>query len=340
MNNKKYLIPFASCLFAKGASQAIMFDSQRNNIKIIPDTLVDFVNEAQNISIEEIKEKYVESIDVVNEYINFLISEEICFIGNEDEKKRFPKLSLNWDEPSLITNAIVDINKRSKYNVVSAIEMLDNINCLHLQIRIYDIINVEKITELLEVVENSSIRSLELICDFNNFKSEEEIKQLPKKYKRIGNLVVYNSPYEEVADTFNRENFALSFYAKNICDDSHCGNIAPSLFCKNVNHYFEAQKHNTCLNRKISIDVNGEIKNCPSMQKSYGNIENTTLKEALEKQGFKDLWFIAKDQIEVCKDCEFRYICTDCRAFIKDENNIYSKPAKCKYNPYTAKFED
>ncbi|MDR2057516.1 MAG: hypothetical protein LBP83_04405, partial [Dysgonamonadaceae bacterium] len=39
-----------------------------------------------------------------------------------------------------------------------------------------------------------------------------------------------------------------------------------------------------------------------------------------------------------CKDCEFRYICTDCRAYLQDSNDIYSQPAKCNYNPYIAKW--
>ena len=100
-----------------------------------------------------------------------------------------------------------------------------------------------------------------------------------------------------------------------------------------------SQKHNTCLNRKISIDVNGEIKNCPSMIKSYGNIKDATLTKAMEKSGFKDVWFIHKNQIEVCKDCEFRHICTDCRAYLKNPENIYSQPEKCNYNPYIAKWK-
>jgi SPASM domain peptide maturase of grasp-with-spasm system len=123
---------------------------------------------------------------------------------------------------------------------------------------------------------------------------------------------------------------------EDIISEKMCGNISTSYFSINLETFTEAQKHNTCLNRKISIDVNGEIKNCPSMTKSYGNIKDTTLVQALEKEGFKDVWYIHKDQIEVCKDCEFRYICTDCRAYIQDPNNIYSKPAKCSYNPYTA----
>jgi hypothetical protein len=44
---------------------------------------------------------------------------------------------------------------------------------------------------------------------------------------------------------------------------------------------------------------------------------------------------VRKDDIEVCKDCEFRYICTDCRIFKNDSNDIYSKPKKCNYDPYT-----
>ena len=29
---------------------------------------------------------------------------------------------------------------------------------------------------------------------------------------------------------------------------------------------------------------------------------------------------------------------TDCRAYIQDKNNIYSKPAKCNYDPYNAEW--
>jgi len=108
----------------------------------------------------------------------------------------------------------------------------------------------------------------------------------------------------------------------------------------NIESFTEAQHHNTCLNRKISIDSEGNIKNCPSMKESYGNIRDTTLQEALEKPGFKKYWNINKDQVEVCKDCEFRYICTDCRAYLEAPENIYSKPLKCGYNPYTCEWEE
>jgi radical SAM protein with 4Fe4S-binding SPASM domain len=52
--------------------------------------------------------------------------------------------------------------------------------------------------------------------------------------------------------------------------------------------------------------------------------------EAVEKKRFKNLWHINKDQIKVCKGCEFRYICTDCRAYVEDIDDKYSKPKKAR----------
>ena len=62
------------------------------------------------------------------------------------------------------------------------------------------------------------------------------------------------------------------------------------------------------------------------------------LDDVCKMDEFRMLWNINKDKIDVCKDCEFRYICTDCRAYIKDKRDIYSKPLKCNYDPYTATF--
>jgi SPASM domain peptide maturase of grasp-with-spasm system len=76
------------------------------------------------------------------------------------------------------------------------------------------------------------------------------------------------------------------------------------------------------------------------MAQSFGNIRDTTLQEALEHPDFKKYWNVKKDEIAVCKDCEFRYICTDCRAYIENPEDMYSKPLKCGYNPYTAEWEE
>ncbi len=108
----------------------------------------------------------------------------------------------------------------------------------------------------------------------------------------------------------------------------------------NMELFTEAHHYNTCLNRKISIDAEGNIRNCPSMPQSFGNIKDTTLEEPLNHPDFKKYRNHKKDDIEVCRDCEFRYICTDCRAYLEDPHNEYSKPLKCGYDPYTGEWSE
>lgn len=122
--------------------------------------------------------------------------------------------------------------------------------------------------------------------------------------------------------------------------EKHCGVISKFYFTVNNLTYFESQYHNTCLNRKISIDINGEIKNCPSMKESFGNINDISLKTVLGKEEFKKYWNITKSQIDICKECEFRAICTDCRAYVEEPNSMYSKPLKCGYDPYSMEWTE
>lgn len=124
-----------------------------------------------------------------------------------------------------------------------------------------------------------------------------------------------------------------------------CGKVNLKYFSTNITKVLEAINHNSCLHKKIAIDKEGNIRNCPLMPEDFGNIKDTTLEEAITKPSFKKYWNTTKDQIEVCKDCEFRYICSDCRAYTErthtnEEGLDISKPLKCGYNPYTAEWEE
>jgi len=72
------------------------------------------------------------------------------------------------------------------------------------------------------------------------------------------------------------------------------------------------------------------------MGHSFGNACSTQLKSVVNDRQLVQIGSITKDQVAVCRDCEFRYVCTDCRAYTQDADDPYSKPAKCTYDPYTA----
>ena len=45
-----------------------------------------------------------------------------------------------------------------------------------------------------------------------------------------------------------------------------------------------------------------------------------------------------KNEVEGCKDCEYRYICRDCRPDSLT-GNFNEKPWYCTYNPYSGEWE-
>lgn len=336
MNNTFFHL-YACCLLVKGAKRSMVCDVQRHSFNLIPNGLYEILTDHRQKSVDAIKSIYQHQYDeVTDEYLTFLIENEFGFLCEEEDLALFPDLDLSWEVPFHITNAIIDVNDHSQYDFVLIFDQFEKLGCKHFQLRSYTDRSLNYFSAILEALENRRIVSTEFIIKYNSEITLEDLKVLTDNHSRVHNLIVHSAPENKIMHRDPSGMGNIVFVSQSIDNESHCGIISQDYFSINLKTFTESQKHNTCLNRKISVDAEGNIKNCPSMTKSYGNIRDTTLQEAIDKPGFKDMWFIHKDQIDVCKDCEFRHICTDCRAYLKDPENLYSKPAKCSYDPYTA----
>lgn len=322
----------SSCIPVKGYLRSIIINTTTNQFIFIPNNLVSLVkNKWRNLTVNELrKNKDFDNI------LNFLQKNEMVILISKEEFKCFPPIKLHWEYPAKITNSIIDISSNLN-NIENFCYQLNELNCEDIQIRIFNNSIIPQLKNLLEVIKKNEFNSIQLIIPENNFFTNENYQSIIKENQNIHYIVIYNSIENNMLSSNLMGNIIKT--VDKISNSNNCGNINPMGFTCNMKFLTESQQHNTCLNRKISIDENGEIKNCPACSKSYGNIKDTTLQEAIEKPGFKDLWYITKDMIDVCKDCEFRHICTDCRVFIKDPENIYSQPSKCTYNPYIAKWQ-
>lgn len=286
------------------------------------------------ITFNELIETYgKENETTLKEYFEFLLNYELIFFN--DKPELFPAMNDFWDEPFEITNCIIDFNEISAEKVISIKKAIDDTPIKALQIRVFKEIKANELDLVLANIKPNGLNSIELILKYSNSISLDELKNICNKYRYIFTITVFNSP-EESTFYNSIDVFGQIYYLKDfVVSEKSCGNIVPDFFTINTKTYTESLNHNSCLNRKISIDTQGNIKNCPSMFESFGNVNNNTFKETLLELEFKKNWFINKDQIHVCKDCEFRYICTDCRAYIEDPKDILSKPLKCGYNPYS-----
>jgi len=137
--------------------------------------------------------------------------------------------------------------------------------------------------------------------------------------------------YTEDMDMYDMLTREIIFSRQKINSCDKCGIIDQNFIAiSGVSGFMHNKQYNSCLNLKVSIDIHGSIKNCPSLDMSFGNISETSLMEVVKNPKFKEMWQIKKDNIDICKDCELRYACSDCRAYRVAESMV-SKPLKCSY---------
>ncbi|MNJ95290.1 hypothetical protein D3C87_130000 [compost metagenome] len=334
---------FTNCILVKGVSRACIYDLQRKNIYTVPLSIADIFNEdgfcnpAQFLALldKESKEAFLD-------YKSFLINHELVFECEEYETTLFPNLNEEFLFPSKISNAVLDADSHLPYFTNNFLAQLAKLGCNYIQFRFFNIVEINELKRILEILKTSQVKSFEIILpeDKNDNTFYQNISLIILENPKISSLIISDTQLSEVyKEGANGMGYILKIKDK-IDNHHHCGIIDISNFSVNITTYTESLKFNSCLNRKIAIDKYGDIKNCPSMSATYGNISSISLNEAINQPDFQKLWAINKDNISKCKSCEFRYVCTDCRAYIEDPNDILSAPLKCGYDPFTNLWED
>lgn len=317
------------CIPVKGYTRSTICDYERKELSLIPNGLFEIIEESKTASIEELLEGYdEESRQIVQEYLQFLLQKEFGYLSSQPQQTR--GIPQEFSLPYEISNAIIDIDQQSKHNYAGLLAELDALGCKYLQLRSYVTLPPAHYRKLLAGLATTSISSIELITRYQEGVPEADWITLYNEVPQLVRLTIYSAPAAKRVDDSER----LHFTTQQIDSCAACGVIHEQLFSIEQQTYLEGLAHNTCLNRKLSIDAAGQIKNCPSMQQSHGTAGEQSLREVILKKDFSKYWGLHKDQIEACQDCEFRRVCTDCRAYLSEPDNLYSKPAKCHYDPY------
>ena len=325
---------YACCIPVRGARRSTICDLQRQVCHLIPNDLYAILTRHRHCSLEEIKRSFDGSeSEVIDEYFEFLLKNELGFWC--DDPACFPDIDLDWDSPERITNSIIDADAESNHDYDVIFDQLNDLGCRALLLRWFSFISIDKVNNILGFAQAGRLRSIELVVPHGEGWDDAAIETLCRSHRRITSVWLHSAPHSRSLGIISNT-VPLIWRTQAVTSEIHCGEVHPAYFVINIHAFTEAQKFNSCLNRKVSVDKRGEIRNCPAMEQSFGNIKNMSLQSAVVKGGFRDLWEVNKDQIEICKDCEFRYVCIDCRALISDPSNRYSKPSKCTYDPYTA----
>ncbi|MGB3467616.1 MAG: grasp-with-spasm system SPASM domain peptide maturase [Cyclobacteriaceae bacterium] len=235
--------------------------------------------------------------------------------------------------PGIIHNSILDLDAHSQYSIIGAFEQLNRLGCNFIQIRIFEKVNKQYLIDLLRLGE-FSFKGVEIIIHASNIEDSNHSLSSFLNILNLNQIVIHG---DSIDKTYENNSCSIIHQIINITSESHCGVVSHVHFEANRSLFTESHHFNNCLNNKISIDKHGNICNCPSLPEKFGSIDEHQIVDVMkENQDIRKFWLTTKDQIDICKDCEFRYICTDCRAYVLNGNN--SKPIKCNYDPYKGKW--
>ncbi|MGE5343595.1 MAG: SPASM domain-containing protein [Candidatus Omnitrophota bacterium] len=133
-------------------------------------------------------------------------------------------------------------------------------------------------------------------------------------------------PSDNEKETLDKMGIAV---VESIC---HTGVIDEQDFSTDPIHFFFTQELNACWGNKLAIESDGTIKPCMWSDIILGNINEISVRHLILSGKCDLYWEMTKDKVETCKDCEYRYVCPDCRvAAMKESGNLYGRTSGCSY---------
>ncbi len=115
-------------------------------------------------------------------------------------------------------------------------------------------------------------------------------------------------------------------------------------FYTDADTFAKAHCYHSCLAGKLAVTSDGDVIPCIFARNQIcGNILSQSLSDVLNGHALQQCWRTTKDHVEKCKDCEYRYACTDCRPLAQGSDSAkrwLACSTGCPYNPYTGKWEE
>ncbi|HEV7231053.1 MAG TPA: grasp-with-spasm system SPASM domain peptide maturase [Bacteroidia bacterium] len=326
------------CPPVKGFRRSIIYDLSRKTYHFIPHALHSVLTEHEGQTIEEVKLAF-DSPLVIDEYFEFLLENEYIFLFSKEEYDQFRPLTFNWDYPALITNAILCRDGNSTYDLKEVFSQIENLGCRHVLLFSKVALDFSYFETLLHDLNVSSFQSIEIHTCQHESLHLRNLRRFVDNYPRVRAFIVHSAAENRIFCAKNQP-YGIIAYVREQGDLSrNSGTSLCDYFNVNIQLFSEAQQHNVFYNRKLIVDASGRIRNTLIGEEPEYFVGLDNIRQVVETHHFQRLWKIPKDSIEVCKDCEFRYMCTDSRIPIQTQDGTWHFETECAYNPYLAKWK-
>ncbi|MBP2618272.1 hypothetical protein [Chryseobacterium jejuense] len=325
-NRNKKLFLFSCCMPVKGSARGAIYDLQRDDIELVPNSLIDFISYINKKPVQSILDEWGDN-EIAWEYLELLIEKEFVFFSSEDH---FPKLSnkcFNDDTSKIeyMTLVVSDFVVNNFKMILERIEYL-GVKRLHLHWPLET--DKEKILELIHVLKHSSVVNLSISLPYQKDFNPNSIKE-----QRLTNLYFYNSPYSESIEIYK----VNLYFLKHSEQDFLLPKAGINTISINHRAFLTGRNANLGLYKTVFVNANGMLQLNSIDLKEYGNILDSEIENNLFL--LSEVWNLKRDKIMPCRKCELKYACT--ANFIPEydhEKKTYF--VNCNYNPYTNEWSN
>jgi len=307
MNRKEYFLLYENCIPVLGKESSLIMDIQRNEY-------FEITNLMCKILIENLKRPTIYNLrksydfmynDGIDAFFSYLFKNDLGFYTREPSN--FIKINKEFKSPFSLLTSVISFNKKSNYSIKKVFSQLVDLGCQSIQLRLFGIFDLALLKNILDLSKESRVAIIEVYIESKDYELEF-LKSIMYNNLRV-HLYIHSHKENKRINVFkDNKEYQITFIKKRI-NEFEKEKFSIDLLTCNTKFYIEALNFNVGLNRKISIDSKGNIKNYISHNESFGHVSNVKIKNVLKLNSFQKKWYISNDKIEKCKECRYRYMC-------------------------------
>lgn len=317
---EKVFLLYSDIQVFEGHNRTLVIDITKGKHHLMSKEWSNIISKIDNSNKKELREKLdPEEKVILPDVLSFLKKNNYIFEIDKNVKSLFKDINMSFETPFIFDLCFCEISQANFENIMEMIDSYEPYTFGGFHFLVYDLTNEDLIRF------KNRINSLELNKNIEVYISNSKIEYFSEgKSKNVSIHQVDFSNNREMRTHFY-ENFPIM-------------NIG-------MKQILESKNFNFFHNKTLFVNENSDIVDSLFTQKPlvFTNIKKLTenknlLYDLTTNQQFTQYWQIDNSKIMVCKDCEFRRVCIDCRPPIQNSNEWYKE--ECSYNPYLSQWRD